>query len=163
MSSYQVLDTTDTAYTFYEIEKRKEIKKNKEDKSKEKKKKRKREKIEETNCRAPPPQAMWQTLENSKLGKKEKKKNTTTCNQSKTKNQGKKQRENNRQTKAQSTLQVAAAVCGTSSIAKFSLVVRLVPCYPDCRLRPAFVNYAQPLGVRQYETSKAGSSSTHAT
>ena len=37
------------------------------------------------------------------------------------------------------------------------------PCYPDCRLRPAFVNYPQPLGVRQYETSKVGSSSKHAT
>ena len=72
--------------------------------------------------------------------------------------------ENNRQTKKRSTLQVAAsaAVCGTSSIARFSLLVRLVPCYPVCRLRPAFVNYAPSLGVRHYETSKAGSSSTHA-
>ena len=71
--------------------------------------------------------------------------------------------ENNRQTKAKSTLQVAAAVCGTRSTARFPLLVRLVPCYADCRLRPAVVNYAQPLGARQYETSRAGSSSTHAT
>ena len=47
---------------------------------------------------------------------------------------------------------MAAAVCGTSSIARFSLLVRLVPCYPVCR--PAFVNYAPPLGVRQYETKQ---------
>ena len=35
--------------------------------------------------------------------------------------------------------------------------------YPDCRLRPAIVNFVQPLRVRQYETGWAGSSSTHAT
>ena len=62
---------------------------------------------------------------------------------------------NNRQTEAQepreitgkpkrNTLQVAAAVCGTSSIARFYLLVGLVPCYPACRLRPAFVNYTPP-------------------
>ena len=85
----------------------------------------------------------------------------TTTYRVKTKNQGK----HNRQTEATSTLQVAAAVCGTSSVARFSLliIIRLVPCYPDCRLRPAFVNCAPPLGVREYETSRASSSSTHAT
>ena len=61
------------------------------------------------------------------------------------------------------SIQVAAAVCGTSSMARFPLLIRLVLCYPDCRLRPAFVTYAQPLGVRQYETGRAGSSSNHAT
>lgn len=65
--------------------------------------------------------------------------------------------------KAQGMLQVAAAVYGTSSTARVSLLARLVPCYPVCHHRPAFVNYARPLGVRQYETSRAGSSSTHAT
>ena len=87
------------------------------------------------------------------------------CKLSNTKNQGNnnKERENNRQTEAQSTLQVAAAVCGASSICRFPLLIRLVPCYPDCRIRRAFVNYAQPLGVRQYETGRAGSSSNHAT
>ena len=51
-----------------------------------------------------------------------------------TKNQAKKiQRENNRQTKALSNVQVAEAVCGTSSIARFPLLIRLIPCYPDCR------------------------------
>ena len=53
-------------------------------------------------------------------------KNTDIYNERKTKNQG----ENNKQAKAQSTLQVAAAVCGTSSIASFSLLARLAPCYP---------------------------------
>ena len=63
------------------------------------------------------------------------------------------------------TLQVAAAACGTSSIARFYLLVGLVPCCPACPLRPAFVNYTHSRKgcVRQYETSKAGSSSTHAT
>ena len=69
-----------------------------------------------------------------------------------------------RQLKEQSTLQVAAAaVCGASSIARFSRVVRLVPCYSVCRPRPVLVNYGPPPGVRQYETSSAGSSFTHAT
>ena len=67
------------------------------------------------------------------------------------------------QTKAPSAPQVAAAVCGTSSLARLSLLIRLMPCYPGCRPRPAFVNYSQPLGVRQYEMSRAGSSSNHAT
>ena len=44
--------------------------------------------IEETNCRAPPPKAMWQTREKNKL-EKNKKKNTTTCKQSRAKNKGK--------------------------------------------------------------------------
>ena len=62
-----ILDMTGTTYTsIYEIEKRRETikeKTKKEDKSKEKKKKmKKKNKIEETNCRAPPPQASWQTL-----------------------------------------------------------------------------------------------------
>ena len=62
------------------------------------------------------------------------------------------------------TLQVAAAVCRTSSIVRFYLLVGLVPCYPACRLGPAFVNYApSPERMRQTnETSKAGTSSTHA-
>ena len=51
---------------------------------------------------------------------------------------------NNRQTEEQSTLQVAAAVCGTSSIARLSLLGGLVPCYPVYRLCPAFVSYAPP-------------------
>ena len=53
---------------------------------------------------------------------------------------------NNRQTEAQrkSTLDVfvAAAVCGTSSLARLYLLVGLAPCFRVCRLRPAFVNYA---------------------
>ena len=56
--------------------------------------------------------------------------------------------------------------CDSSSIARFSLLGGLVPCYPVYRLRPAFVNYApRPERMRQMqcETSKAGSSSTHAT
>ena len=55
---------------------------------------------------------------------------------------------NNRQTEAQSTLQIARVFCGTSSIAKLSLllilIVGLVTCYPVCRLRLALVNYAPP-------------------
>ena len=78
-------------------------------------------------------------------------------------NKEKYQKGNNRQIKPQSTFQVPAAVCGTSNTARFSLLIRLVPWYPDCGLRPVFVNYAEPLGVRQYQTSRAGSSSNHAT
>ena len=48
------------------------------------------------------------------------------------------------------------------TVARFSLLVCLAPSYPACRLRPAFVNNAPLLGVRQHETSKAGSSSTYA-
>ena len=105
-------------------------------------------------------------VKKDELEKRKQNKNATTCKQSKTKNQGKndeKRKITGRPRPKQSTLQVAAAISGTRSIARFSLlvVVRLVPCYPDCR--PAFVNYAQPLGVRQYETSRDGSSSNHAT
>ena len=46
----------------------------------------------------------------------------------------------------------------------FSPKVPTSTCYPACRPRPAFANSAQPFGVRQYESSKPGSSSTrHAT
>ena len=50
--------------------------------------------------------------------------------------------------KNKNTLHVAAAVCGTGSIARFSLllVVHLVPFYPVYRFRPAFVKHAPPPG-----------------
>ena len=128
-----------------------------------KKIKRKKEKLRNTlSC--PPPQAMWQPLfEKNGLGKKEKKKTLLLVNRVRQGIKGKHRWQNNRQIKAQSTLQVAAGVCGTSSIVRSSPLVRLLPCYPDCRLRPAFVNCVQPLGVRQYATRRAGSSSTYAT
>ena len=56
-----ILDTTDTTYAFYEIEKRKKNK-NKGDKSKEKKKKRRNI----GKIVVPPPQGMWRTLEKNR-------------------------------------------------------------------------------------------------
>ena len=56
-------------------------------------------------------------------------------------------KKNNRQAEAlikTPSIGVAAAVDGTRSIARFHLLIGLVPCYPVCRLRPAFVNYAPP-------------------
>ena len=53
-------------------------------------------------------------------------------------------KENKKQNEEQTPLQVAAAVGRTNSIARFSLLGSLVPCYPVYRLRPAFVNYAPP-------------------
>ena len=74
-------------------------------------------------CRASP-QGMWETLEKHKL-KTQHSTKTTYKQSNMTKNRG-----NNRQTEAHSTLQVAAAVFGTStSIARFSLLFCLVPCY----------------------------------
>ena len=48
------------------------------------------------------------------------------------------------QTEERSTIQVDAAVCGTSSIASFSLPVSPVLSYPVCRLFPACDNYVPP-------------------
>ena len=77
--------------TFYEIEKRKETKKEQTLKktNRKRRKKRKKETIKQTNCRAPPPQAMWQTLESKKLKKKrmEERYHNRTCKQSRTNNQ----------------------------------------------------------------------------
>ena len=124
-------------------------------------------KSKRNNLSCPPPRRRGgQHLKKNELEKRKKNnKNTTACKQSKTKNQGK----NNEgkitgrpKPKAPSRWR-QQLVGGTRSIARFSLLVRLVPCYPDCRIRPACVNYAQPLGVRKYETRRAGSSSTHTT
>ena len=70
---------------------------------------------------------------------------TTTCKQAKTRNIRKVQA-NRSTTKngTKNTLQAAAAVCGTSSIGRFYLLVSLAPCHPVCRRLPAFVNYAPP-------------------
>ena len=57
-------------------------------------------------------------------------------------NQGKRQaNRSTKKTRTISALQAAAAVCGTNNIARFSLLVRLAPCYPVRRSRPAFVNH----------------------
>ena len=73
-----ILDTTCTTYTFYEIEKRKETKKTHEQRRRVgREEETKIKKVEETNCRAPPPQAMWQTLEKNDLEKKRNKKKKT--------------------------------------------------------------------------------------
>ena len=47
-------------------------------------------------------------------------------------------------TEEQNNLEVTAAVCGTSSIARLSQLGGLVICYPFYRLRPSFANYAPP-------------------
>ena len=95
-----------------------------------------------TICRAPPRRRNGQHLKKNELEKKKRReKKKTACKQRKQRTMGKnyKERGKKRQTIAQSTLQVAVAVCGTTSIARFSLLVRLIPCYPDFRLSPAFV------------------------
>ena len=109
--------------------------KNKEDKSKRKKTNRGK-----TQCRVYP-EGILQTPE-----KKEPKQNTTTYYQSKTENWGNLARK----PEHKHTLQVASAVCGTSNIARSPLLVRPGPLYPVCHLRPEFVNYVPPLGVRQW-------------
>ena len=157
-----VLDTTDTTHTLYKIEKRKETKKKQKQRRQIKREKEeKKTRRNKLSCR--PRRRCGKHLKISSWEKWKTRKTPLRVNRVRQRTKGIYRGGNSRQSKAQSTLQVAAAVCGTSSVARFSLLVRLVPCYPDCRLRPAFVNYAQPLGVRQYETSRAGLSSTHAT
>ena len=115
---------------------------------------------------APPPRGMWRTLENNEL--KKQRHYILHTNRVRLRTKG----NSNRQTKAQkNTLQVlvAPAVCGTCSI--------------DSQIRPTInmsVWYLATLSavsvlhsstmphprrgcVRQYQTSKPGSSSTHAT
>ena len=162
-----IIDTTGTTYTFYEIEKGKGTikEKTKTEKTNRKRKRRKNERKLQQKKQyvvAPPRRRGGQHLKKNELEKKNKI-TKTPLNRVRQRTEEKITKGKYQvQTKAQSTLQ-AAAVCGTSSIARFSLLSRLVPCYPDSRLRPAFVNYAQPLGVTQYETCRAGSSSNHAT
>ena len=70
-----ILDTTDTTYTFYEIEKRKDTKKKTRTKKTNRKKKRKKLKGRTV---VPPPQGMWQTLDKNELEKEEEKNTTIT-------------------------------------------------------------------------------------
>ena len=140
-----MLDTTCTTYTFYEIEKRKElIKKNQ----------KQRRQIETDiyihiyiyqvyirNKLSPPPAGDVETLEKNELEEKTRRKTSLLVNR--VRNKGKKQAN-----QSTHTLQVAGAGCDTGSIARFSLLVRFVPCYPGCRLGPAFVSYAQRLDSR---------------
>ena len=68
-----MLDTTGTTYTLYGIEERRKQSKKKKIKAKSNEKKEqmkeKKRRIEETNCRAPLPQARRQTLEKGRAGK----------------------------------------------------------------------------------------------
>ena len=68
---------------------------------------------------------------------------------------------NNRQAEEQNTLQVAAAVCGTGSMASFSLLGDLVPCYPTNRLRPACANYAPPSGEDARDNAERAKQARH--
>ena len=118
----------------------------------------------------PPPQGLWQTLacEKYRAGKKRKVRKTpiilVLVNRARQRTKGNITNRQKPKHKAPSRKRRQFVVrVYTYSISRFSLLVRLVRCYAVCRLRPAFVNYAQPLGVRQYETSRAGSASTHAT
>ena len=127
---------TGTVYTLYAREQN-EKKQRKQEKRKRRKKIGSREgKNKRKNC-CVSSQGMWQALH----GLKQKYHYLQIYCSSKTKNQG----EITGKPKHESTLQVAAVVCGTSSIiTRLSVLVRLVPCYPVFRLRPAFVNNPRP-------------------
>ena len=165
-----ILGTTGTTYTFYEIQKRKETIKEKQKQRRQierENEKNKKKGTRRNNLSCPPPAGeVANTLKRTSGEKRKRKRNTAACKQSKTKNQGKndKRKIPGRPKPKARALQVAASVCDTriNSIARFSLLIRQVPFYPGCRLRPAFVNNAPALGISQYEMSGAGSSSNHA-